>query len=133
MGEYGILSAGNGPVHKGRRQDGPGADLHGHHLGKQQLMIHGVQVIPIIAGLAYAKAPAAGNLAGNLGDELQKTGPELWNLVVLKRGGASQTSGENRGNLHNLRADRQGFRQVGQQMLVCFGFLADDDIQTVFR
>ena len=44
MGEHGILSAGNGLIHQGRRKDRHGADFHGHHLGERQIVAHGVPV-----------------------------------------------------------------------------------------
>ena len=63
MGEHGILSAGNGLIHQGRRKDRHGADFHGHHLGERQIVAHGVQGVSLTAGFTYAKAPAVRKLA----------------------------------------------------------------------
>ena len=132
MGEHSILSAWNGFIHQGRRKDRHGADFHGHHLGEQQIIVHGVQGVSLTAGFTYAKASAAGDLTGNLGHEVKKTAPQLGNLVVSQGGAVPQAGGEYMGNLHNPGADRQGLCQVGQQVLVRFWFLAYDDIQPVF-
>ena len=132
MSEHSILSAGNGFIHQGRRKDRHGADFHGHHLGEQQIIVHGVQGVSLTAGFTYAKAAAVGDLTGNLRHEVKKTGPQLGNPVVSQGGAIPQAGGEDIGNLHNTGADRQGLCQVGQQVLVRFWFLAYDDIQPVF-
>lgn len=106
MSEHSILSAGNGFIHQGRRKDRHGADFHGHHLGEQQIIVHGVQGVSLTAGFTYAKAPAVRKLAGNLRHQVKKTGPELGNLVVPQGSAVSQAGGEDIGNLHDPGADR---------------------------
>lgn len=82
---------------------------------------------------SHMPKPRRGDLIGNLGHEVKKTGPQLGNPVVSQGGAIPQAGGEDIGNLHNPGADRQGLCQVGQQVLVRFWFLAYDDIQPVLR